>query len=125
MATKSPTKKKQQLRERRRGRVRAVVRGTAERPRLSVFRSNKHTVAQLVNDAAGTTMCSARDTEASADAAGTIGRKQQCAFVLGKKLAEKAKAQGITAIVFDRGGYAYHGRVQAVADGARSGGLSF
>lgn len=125
MATVSSTKRKQQLRERRRNRVRAVICGTAERPRLSVFRSNKHTVAQLVNDVAGTTMCSARDMEVSPDAAHASGRKQQLAFALGKKLAEKAKAIGIVSVVFDRGGYRYHGRVQAVADGARDGGLSF
>lgn len=125
MSLLSATKKKQQLRERRRHRIRAVVRGNAERPRLSVFRSNAHTVAQLIDDAAGRTLCAVRDGEVMADTAETAGRKQQLAFALGKKLAEKAKERGITALVFDRGGYAYHGRVKAVADGARSGGLQF
>jgi len=121
-------KRKQEARNRRRVRVRAKVSGTAERPRLSVFRSAKHLYAQLVDDAAGKTLVSARDAEIKKaglnDAEGLSG-KTAAAFAVGKLLAEKAKKSGLAKAVFDRGGYAYHGRVKAVADGARSGGLEF
>lgn len=116
------------LRARRHRRVRARVRGTAARPRLSVFRSGQHVTAQLIDDAAGVTIVSATDRELAAGSLqlGAGGnRKVATAHVVGKLLAERAKEKGITAAVFDRGGYAYHGRVRAVAEGAREGGLNF
>ena len=110
-------------RYRRHLRVRRKVAGTAERPRLVVFRSLKHIYAQLVNDDLGVTLLGVSDGSegASADGAGKVARGKAA----GKLLAGKAKAAGITKVVFDRAGYRYHGRVQAVADGAREGGLEF
>ena len=104
-------------------RIRRVVRGSVGRPRLVVFRSIKHIYAQLVNDELGVTMLGVSDaTEGlQPDGAGKVGRAKGT----GKLLAEKAKAAGIGRVVFDRAGYRYHGRVQAVADGAREGGLEF
>ena len=121
-AIKSPSTR-QQLRARRHLRVRKKVAGTAERPRLVVFRSLKHIYAQLVNDEQGRTMLGLSDgTEGvQADGAGKVGKAKG----VGKALAAKAKAAGITRVVFDRAGYRYHGRVKAVADGAREGGLEF
>ncbi len=107
-------------------RVRARIMGTAERPRISVFRSAKHLVAQVIDDRLGKTMAAASDAEledGSWKMEAGIGRKVSAARALGKLLAERARAKGVTSVVFDRGGYAYHGRVQAVADGAREGGL--
>jgi large subunit ribosomal protein L18 len=98
--------------------VRAKVAGTGERPRLVVFRSDKHIYAQLVNDDAQRTLMSVSDN-------GLKGKKQEKSAAVGKLVAEKAKAAGITRVVFDRAGYRYHGRVKAVADGAREGGLEF
>jgi large subunit ribosomal protein L18 len=97
--------------------------GTAERPRLVVFRSLKHMYAQLVNDDLGVTIVGVSDLSEGAqpDGGGKVGRAKGT----GKLLAEKAKAAGISKVVFDRAGYRYHGRVQAVADGAREGGLEF
>jgi large subunit ribosomal protein L18 len=106
------------LRDRRHIRVRAKVSGTAERPRLVVFRSDKHIYAQLVNDDTQRTLMSITDN-------GLKGKKQEKSTAVGKLVAEKAKAAGITKVVFDRAGYRYHGRVKAVADGAREGGLEF
>ena len=110
-------------RYRRHLRVRRKVAGTAERPRLVVFRSLKHIYAQLVNDDLGVTILGVSDASegAAADGAGKVARGKAA----GKLIAEKAKAAGITKVVFDRAGYRYHGRVQAVADGAREGGLEF
>ena len=121
-AIKSPSTR-QQLRARRHLRVRKKVTGTAERPRLVDFRSLKHIYAQLVNDDQGRTMLGLSDgTEGvQADGAGKVGKAKG----VGKALAAKAKAAGITRVVFDRAGYRYHGRVKAVADGAREGGLEF
>ncbi|MDQ6775041.1 MAG: 50S ribosomal protein L18 [Actinomycetota bacterium] len=110
-----------QRRLRRRRRVRAKVRGTAERPRISVFRSNRGIAAQLIDDDAGRTIVSVNWTEA--DLRGLQAMDQ--AKRVGEVLADRAKAAGLESAVFDRGGYRYHGRVQALADGARSGGLSF
>lgn len=109
-------------RQRRQARVRAVVSGTAEKPRLNVFRGLKHTYAQLIDDEAGKTLVGVHSK--------TIGKvkekgKISVAFAVGKALAEKAVAKGIGKAVFDRAGYRYHGRVQALADGARAGGLKF
>ena len=113
------TAKKVTQRARIRRRIRSKISGTPERPRLSVFRSNKHIYAQLIDDLAGTTLAAASTREA--DLAG--GSRVDQGKAVGEKLAERAKEAGITSAVFDRGGYRYHGRVQAIAEGARSGGL--
>ena len=113
-------KVKQEKRKIRHTRVRKVVSGSALRPRLSVFRSGKNIYAQLIDDASGRTLVSASTTELKAKA-----KKTDASSEVGKLLAEKAKAKEITAVVFDRGGYKYHGRVKALADGAREGGLTF
>ena len=123
MRTVHAPKSRRQLRRRRHLRVRRKVAGTADRPRLVVYRSLKHIYAQLVNDELGITILGVNDAAEGiqADGAGKVGRAKGT----GKLLAEKAKAAGITKVVFDRAGYRYHGRVQAVADGAREGGLEF
>ena len=100
-------------------RVRKNVNGTAERPRLSVFRSNKQIYAQVINDVTGTTLASASSLGLE-----TMPKTEQAQKV-GALLAEKAKAAGITSVVFDRNGFLYHGRVKALADAAREGGLNF
>ena len=114
-------KSRTQLRYRRHLRVRQQVAGTAERPRLVVFRSLKHIYAQLVDDDRGVTLMGVSDLSegVQVDGKGKVARGKG----VGKLLAEKAKAAGVTRVVFDRAGYRYHGRVQAVADGAREGGL--
>jgi large subunit ribosomal protein L18 len=114
-------KTKTQSRLRRRRRVRAKVRGSAERPRLSVFRSNRGIGAQLIDDVAGHTVAAVNWTEG--DLKGLKAMEQ--ATKAGELLAERAKAAGVESVVFDRGGYRYHGRVKALADGAREGGLTF
>ena len=121
-AIKSPSSR-QELRYRRHLRVRKKVNGTTERPRLVVFRSVKHVYAQLVDDGQGKTLLGVTDTSegVTPDGAGKVGKAKG----VGKALAAKAKAAGITKVVFDRAGYRYHGRVKAVADGAREGGLEF
>ena len=106
-------------RKRRHLRVRKKIAGTADRPRLVVFRSDKHIYAQLVDDDAGRTLA----TVSSLKVGG--GKKSDKAVAVGKQVAAVAKDRGITRVVFDRGGYKYHGRVKAVADGAREGGLEF
>jgi large subunit ribosomal protein L18 len=116
-------KSRSELRYRRHLRVRQRVAGTAERPRLVVFRSLKHIYAQLVDDARGVTLMAVADSSEGVNAEGT--GKVAKAKAVGQALAAKAKAAGITKVVFDRAGYRYHGRVQAVADGAREGGLEF
>jgi large subunit ribosomal protein L18 len=113
--------KKPRQRLRRRRRVRAKVRGTAERPRLSVFRSNRGIGAQLIDDVAGHTLASVTWTES--DVKGLQSMEQ--AKRVGGLIAERAKPAGIETVVFDRGGYRYHGRVKALAEGAREGGLRF
>jgi large subunit ribosomal protein L18 len=100
-------------------RVRKKVTGTAERPRLAVYRSLKHIYAQIIDDATGRTLASASDLTIDS------GKKGERAAAIGKQLAERAKEAGITQVVFDRAGFRYHGRVKAVADGAREGGLEF
>lgn len=120
------SQKKLELRARRHIRVRAKVVGAADRPRLAVFRSAKHIYAQLIDDAAGKTLAAARETEVKkVEAPEGLAAKTAKAYAMGVLLAEKAKKAGITAVVFDRGGFSYHGRVKAVADGARAGGLEF
>ncbi|MCL3778857.1 50S ribosomal protein L18 [Prolixibacteraceae bacterium JC049] len=100
-------------------RIRKKISGTAERPRLSVFRSNKQIYAQVIDDLAGQTLCAASST-ALEDKAGSKG---EVAAKVGKAIAEKALAAGVTEVVFDRNGYLYHGRVKQLADAAREGGL--
>jgi len=113
-------------RQRRHVRVRAKVNGTASRPRLNVFRSSAHIYAQVIDDDRGHTLVSASDLEHEArDRVGSEATKTARAQAVGELVGERAKAAGIDAIVFDRGGYLYHGRVKAVADGARKAGLAF
>jgi large subunit ribosomal protein L18 len=113
------TKSQQRLRRRRR--VRAKIRGTAERPRLSVFRSNRGVSAQLIDDASGTTIAAVNWIEPELQ---KLSATEQAKRV-GELVAERAKQAGVTSCVFDRGGYRYHGRVRALAEGAREGGLEF
>jgi large subunit ribosomal protein L18 len=115
--------KKREARFRRHRRVRKKVEGTADRPRLAVFRSNKHIAAQVIDDRTGRTLAAASTTE-PALREGATGNKAAAAQV-GALLADRAKAAGITKVVFDRGGNLYHGRVAAVADAARESGLEF
>lgn len=110
-----------QRRIRIKNRIRKVVSGTAAKPRLSVFRSNKEISVQLIDDVSGITLVST-SSKALKDAKGT---KIEVATAVGKALAEKAKKAGIESVAFDRNGYLYHGRVKALADGAREGGLKF
>ena len=107
---------------RRHKRVRGKISGTAERPRLNVFRSETNIYAQIIDDVAGKTLVSASSLEKGFACDGT---KSDAAKQVGQMVAERAKAAGITTVVFDRGGYVYHGRVQALAEGAREGGLEF
>ena len=108
-------------RQKRHNRVRARVTGTQERPRLNVFRSLNHIYAQVIDDTRGHTLAAASTQDNSvAEAA-----KTEQATAVGRLVAERAKAAGITKVVFDRGGYLYHGRIKALADGAREGGLDF
>jgi len=109
---------KEQSRKRIHMRVRKKVNGTAERPRLSVYRSNNAIYCQVINDLSGHTL-------ASASSQGLTGNNVAQAVEVGKLIAERSKAAGIQSVVFDRGGYLYHGRVKALADGARDGGLQF
>ena len=111
---------REQQRHRRHLRVRKKVTGTAERPRLVVYRSLKHITAQLVDDVAGRTLMTVTSSDGEA-----TGKKTDKSLEVGKRIAARAKEAGITRVVFDRAGYKYHGRVKAVADGAREGGLEF
>jgi large subunit ribosomal protein L18 len=112
---------KREARIRRHRRVRKKVEGTAERPRLAVFRSNKHIAAQVIDDRSGRTLAAASTTEADLREGATSNK--DAAAKVGQLVAERAKAAGITKVVFDRGGNLYHGRVAAVADAARNAGL--
>ncbi len=115
-------KQKREARIRRHRRVRKKVLGNAERPRLAVFRSNRHISAQIIDDRSGRTLASASTHEASLrDSAGTV----DAAGKVGTLLAERAKDAGVDKVVFDRGGFIYHGRVAALADAARDAGLEF
>jgi large subunit ribosomal protein L18 len=105
-------------------RVRKKIHGTAQRPRLAVHRSNKHLVAQVIDDDAGTTLVAASTTEADQRSAGN-GGTVDAATRVGQLVAERAKAAGIDKVVFDRGGFLYHGRIAALAAAARDGGLEF
>ncbi|MFN2544235.1 MAG: 50S ribosomal protein L18 [Actinomycetota bacterium] len=113
-------KVKRLARVRRHARVRKRIRGTAERPRLAVYRSNKHIYAQLIDDLSSRTLAAASDSEAKTK---SDDDKSAQAKAVGQLIAERAKQAGIEAVVFDRGGRLYHGRVAALADGAREGGL--
>mgnify|MGYP002755461343 CR=1 FL=1 len=117
---KSFNSNEQRLKRHRR--VRAKISGTAQRPRLNVFRSNKHIYAQLIDDVNGVTLASASTMDKGFE--GNGGNKEGARKV-GEMIAQAAKAKGIENVVFDRGGYLYHGRVQELADGAREGGLKF
>ena len=112
---------KRQRRLKRRRRVRARVKGTAERPRLSVYRSNKGVFAQLIDDTAGRTVAAVSWIEPEFKSLGSMEQ----AKAVGEALAKRAKEAGVESCVFDRGGYQYHGRVAALAEGAREGGLAF
>ena len=114
-------KTKGQSRLRRRRRVRAKVRGTAERPRLSVFRSNRGIQAQVIDDVAGHTLAAVNWTEDDLKSLKSMDQAKRA----GELIAERAKSAGVESVVFDRGGYRYHGRVKALADGAREKGLTF
>ncbi|MEI8113452.1 MAG: 50S ribosomal protein L18 [Bacteroidia bacterium] len=114
---------KQERRYRIKKRIRKIVSGTAERPRLNVFRSNKQIYAQLIDDHSGRTLVAV--SSLNKDFVSTAGTKTEMAAVIGKAIAEKALAAGYSAVVFDRNGYLYHGRVKQLAEAAREGGLKF
>jgi len=114
---------KKDRRERIRLRIRKTIKGTAERPRLAVFRSNKEIYAQLIDDVNGKTITAASSRDKDIDAA--KANKTEAAKLVGKAIAEKATKAGVEAVSFDRGGYLYHGRVKSLAEGAREGGLKF
>jgi large subunit ribosomal protein L18 len=110
-----------ETRQNRHARVRAKISGTAQCPRLNVFRSNKHIVAQIIDDVTGTTLASASSLELKLEKGGNI----EAATKVGTEIANRAKAKNINKVVFDRGGWIYHGRVKALADAAREAGLEF
>jgi large subunit ribosomal protein L18 len=116
-------KQKRDSRIRRHVRVRKQVRGTAARPRLAVFRSNRHVVAQVIDDVNGRTLCAASTLES--DLRGGATSNVDAATRVGTLVAERAKEAGVDQVVFDRGGFRYHGRIAAVADAARAAGLEF
>ena len=117
MAKNIKTLRRNKIKRRLRGRIS----GTADRPRLSVFRSNKYIYAQLIDDANGHTVAAASSRESDLDS----GSPVEAGKAVGQKLAERAKEAGVDVAIFDRNGYRYHGRVKALAEGARAGGLSF
>ena len=110
---------------RRRYRVRRAIRGTAERPRLSVFRTHKHIYAQIIDDASGRTLASASSMDKQIRGAVGFGGNKQAAEAIGRAVAERARAAGVKQVCFDRGAFRYHGRVAALADAARAAGLEF
>jgi len=110
---------------RRRQHVRKSVRGSANRPRLSVFRSARHIYAQIVDDDSGRSIAAVSSTSKEVRSESSVGGNIASARSMGQLLAEKAKTQGVSEVVFDRGSYLYHGRIKALADGAREGGLQF
>jgi large subunit ribosomal protein L18 len=116
---------KNEIRERVHVRIRKKLRGTTERPRLTVFRSTAHIYAQVVDDSKGVTLVAASSTEKAAAVKKGAGGNVAAAKEIGKRVAERAKENGISKVVFDRGGYIYHGRVKALADAAREAGLEF
>lgn len=116
---------KKEARLRRKHRVRKKVVGTADRPRLSVFRSARHIYAQIIDDTQGLTLAAASSMEKEVRDAAGDGGKKAVAQRIGMLIAGRAKEKGISKVVFDRGGFIYHGRVKALSDGAREGGLTF
>lgn len=118
-------KRKRRRQLRRRHHVRRQVRGSAERPRLTVFRSSKHIYAQLVDDEQGVTLAAASSRTKDVRGSLPYGGNKNAATAVGKKIAEVAKTKGISKACFDRGHYRYHGRIKALAEGAREGGLQF
>jgi large subunit ribosomal protein L18 len=112
-------------RQRRRFRVRRSIRGTADRPRLTVFRTHKHIYAQVVDDSTGRTLASASSMDKAIRDGLGFGGNKQAAEAIGKAVAERAKAAGVSQVCFDRGSFRYHGRVAALADAARAAGLQF
>jgi large subunit ribosomal protein L18 len=125
MATKirRTTSTKQQIRFKRKKRIRATVEGTQERPRLTVFRSNQHIYAQIIDDAKGHTLAAASTNEE--DLKDKFGGSVEGAKAIGNLIAKRALAKQVSLVVFDRSGYLYHGRIKALADAAREGGLKF
>lgn len=117
--------RKQQLRQRRHARVRLKVGGTTERPRLAVYRSEHHIYAQVIDDSKGHTLAAASSLDAGLRAEQPYGGNVNAAKAVGSLLAERALEKGVKQVVFDRGGFAYHGRVAALADAARERGLEF
>ncbi len=117
--------KSRKSRERRRRRVRMKLSGTSERPRLNVFRSLDHIYAQVIDDVQGRTLASASSLDKDLRSEMSDKTKKEQAELVGKTVAERAKVAGIETVVFDRGGFLYHGRIKALADGAREGGLKF
>jgi large subunit ribosomal protein L18 len=115
---------KEQARRRRKARIRKKISGTTERPRMVVFRSNTHLYVQLVDDETGATLVSSSTLSLSKEK-GKMSANRESAAEVGKDIADKAKERNIEQVVFDRNGYIYHGRVKALADGAREGGLKF
>lgn len=112
-------------RKRRHRRIRNRISGTVERPRLNVFRSLDHIYAQVIDDVAGITLVSASTVDKGLREEVSGKSKKEQAAMVGKAIAERAKAAGVSTVLFDRGGYLYHGRIKALADGAREGGLEF
>ncbi len=125
MATAKQLKQKSARQDRRHRRVRARITGTPERPRLNVFRSSVNIYAQVIDDASGRTLVSASTIDKTVVAQIDGKTKSEAAKIVGMVLADRAKAVGISSVVFDRGGYQYHGRIAALAEGAREGGLNF
>jgi large subunit ribosomal protein L18 len=121
----SKANKKSVSRARRKRSIRGKLSGTAERPRLTVFRSNKHIYAQVIDDVTGKTLAAASTANVVVREAAAEKKKTEVAEMVGQKLAEKCKELSIESVVFDRNGFIYHGRVKAVAEGAREGGLRF
>ncbi len=111
--------------KRRKARMKGLVRGTTQRPRLRVFRSLKNIYAQIIDDTAGVTLVAASSAEKDFRAATKNGGNTSAASQIGRQIAERAVAKGITQVAFDRGGFKYHGRIKALADAAREGGLKF
>jgi large subunit ribosomal protein L18 len=118
-------KTKEDVRNRIHSRIRKKVSGTTERPRLAVFRSQTHIYAQVINDEVGTTLCSASSLDKTLKADMKRGGNVAAAKAVGNLIASRAREKGVEAVVFDRGGFQYHGRVKALADAAREGGLKF
>ncbi len=116
---------KTRARQRRRQRIRKHVFGTPERPRLAVFRSNRHIYAQVIDDTKGVTLVAAGSRSPEIRNMSDLKGKKAVAQAVGRLLAERARAKGVDTVAFDRGGFLYHGRVRALADGAREGGLDF